>query len=298
MNCDVRKIIDDCNRYKLCKKNFDILKMRGLDNLDLNVCDYVSTQLFGIDFSFNDIGNEICFNELIFRSMFELNIFKDDNILSNVRNIISSASFRKHDGDFFQFSTDVIYSVDNKNRKIDLNSSRVDCFNIPNKLFECSMYYMLHEYMHALKDTNYNEHIYGYVLGETIPLFCELLFFDENNFIKNQLLKSRLYDLYHSKKEYDMINEYINGLDSVSNKKIELYKFVRSNIGVYLNSFYYAIILYKLYLENSDKILSLVLKVLKHENTTMDILRELDIYGDIKGEVFEGQLGSLKRVLK
>ena len=33
------------------------------------------------------------------------------------------------------------------------------------------------------------------------------------------------------------------------NFKIELYKFVRSNIGVYLNSFYYALILYNMYKE-------------------------------------------------
>ena len=52
-----------------------------------------------------------------------------------------------------------------------------------------------------------------------------------------------------------------------------------------------------MYKENPDKILCLVLKVLNHEMTTLDMLNDLGIYGNIQGEVFEKELGKIRKLV-
>lgn len=45
-------------------------------------------------------------------------------------------------------------------------------------------------------------------------------------------------------------------------------------------------------------ILNLVKKVLNHELTTIEMLRLLNIYNDIKGEVFESELDLVRKLIK
>ena len=101
----------------------------------------------------------------------------------------------------------------------------------------------------------------------------------------NELIKEEIGCTYF---EYDEEEYYMRSV----------YEYIRSYIGRYLNSFYYAIILYNMYKENPKKILGYVSKVLNHELTTYDMLIDLNIYGDIKGEVFENEINSIKRSLK
>ena len=65
-----------------------------------------------------------------------------------------------------------------------------------------------------------------------------------------------------------------------------------------MNSFYYALMLYSLYKETPNKILNLVNKVLNHEMTTFELLNNLGLYGDIKGEIFEKELGMIRQLVK
>ena len=93
------------------------------------------------------------------------------------------------------------------------------------------------------------------------------------------------------------VNDIICEREIGTGKETKLYEYLRSRIGCYLNSFYYAVILYKMYKENPDKILYFVLKVLNHEMTTFDMLNDLGIYGNIQGEVFEKELGKIRKLV-
>ena len=53
-----------------------------------------------------------------------------------------------------------------------------------------------------------------------------------------------------------------------------------------------------MYKINPKKILSYISKVLSQELTTYEMLVQLGIYADIKGEIFEKELNSIKRTLK
>ena len=85
--------------------------------------------------------------------------------------------------------------------------------------------------------------------------------------------------------------------DDYNIKKV-VYEYARTKIGCYLNSFYYALILYHMYKETPNKIMNLVYKVLMNEMTTLELLQQLGIYGDIRGEVFEKELRNVKKLVR
>jgi len=122
------------------------------------------------------------------------------------------------------------------------------------------------------------------------------------------LIKIRMNNMIRAKKEYlefdfyaRRSSKYDNMFESkcgIVSDETKIYEFVRSRLGCYLNSFYYAVILYKMYKETPKKILDLVTKVLKHEMTTLQMLESLGLYGDIRGEIFEKEMKNIRRFIK
>ena len=93
----------------------------------------------------------------------------------------------------------------------------------------------------------------------------------------------------------------IPGLDNLEEDCLArggLYDYFRLKVGMYLIGFYYAIILYNMFKDNPRGILDLVIKVLKEEMTTYMLLDTLGIYGDIKGEIFEKEVGNIRKLIK
>ena len=129
------------------------------------------------------------------------------------------------------------------------------------------------------------------------------MIYNPNELLKKELLKFRMFWLLENRKDYLLLGylyleEWLNEFVGENDCQCDVYKFMISKIGCYLNSFYYAVMLYNMYKETPKKILDLVSKVLKHEITTMEMLEMLDVYGDIRGSIFEKELNCIKRVLK
>ena len=287
------------------KSNVDKLKMNYLFDEDLEVCEYVSSQLLNFDIGSIERGNVISVDELIIKSIDEFRIF-GLGICTRIRRIIDETSIYCESDNIDQLITFISYKND-RNGDVLVNSGMVDEYIIPRDLYELSIYYFAHEHIHALKETNYKEYQDGITLGETIPIFFELLIYNPEELLRKELIKIRLKVLLNNKEEYrfydDLFMMYCVMDKSLSekiceNKNINMCEFLRSKIGNYLNSFYYALILYSLYKETPSKILNLVIKVLNHEITTFELLNILGLYGDIRGETFEKELGMIRKLVK
>lgn len=287
-----------CRKYTEEKENSDYFKLNYLSKNDLEVCNYVSSILPCL-LTYRNSNNEITKNELISKSLTEFRKLDSTNIF-NLINIINTIEFISEPL-LHHFSIKISYSSSKNGHK-----ASVFQYVIPNKLYDFDVYGFTHEHCHALKDTNLLELKDTLILGEVIPIFYELFTFDGNDISKKIMLEERLCCLYNNKCLYDCSNKYIfeeqgcyhTNYDPEEYHLRTIYEYVRSYLGLYINSFYYAVILYNMYKINPKKMLSYISKVLSQELTTYEMLVQLGIYADIKGEIFEKELNSIKRTLK
>jgi len=288
------------------KKLFDLLDMNTFSFTDIEVCNYVSSQIPFIDVDGVYVGKNISLEELREKSLEELKLF-DSLVVSRASSILSETPIVMSEGtEVFEFGTMVSYDHLDDGRIV-ADSGTISKYIIPNELSEFSILNFTHEQLHGLKETNYNEYLDNRVLGETIPLFYELVTNGLNENLKKELLKFRLQVLWGDKEEYKIFNYlyestgffdiFVSNNGDITTKK-SLYEYIRSLRSCYLNSFYYAVILYNMYKVNPQKILNLVSMVLKHEMTTLQLLQCLDVYGDVRGEIFEKEMCNIKRLIK
>jgi len=284
----------------------DALKMYYLSDSDMEVCSYVSSKLPYINFDSIVSGNKISLDLLMEFSVNEMSVFGKDIYLI-LSDLISDISVRCDTTRIDDFTTFVGYDVLADGNVIQ-DSGKAYEYVIPSQLYELSIYLLCHEHVHSLKDTNYTEYQSGMILGEVLPIFYELLIYTPRDILKKELIKIRMNNMIRAKKEYlefdfyaRRSSKYDNMFESkcgIVSDETKIYEFVRSRLGCYLNSFYYAVILYKMYKETPKKILDLVTKVLKHEMTTLQMLESLGLYGDIRGEIFEKEMKNIRRFIK
>ena len=275
-----------------------VLKIKLLEDDDIKVCNYLSQNIPNIDYDFNP-GKEISEKELINQSFKNFKKFDKSNYL-RLKNIFNNVQIEHIDEPhFFAVQTQFKRNIyDN----IKQDSGRIRHYEIPNRNYEIDIISLGHEHCHALKDSNYLEHQYIYVLGETIPIFYELINY-EHNFLKQQNLIQRFKGLNQDINIFleasQLLNQPNNNQYNISYyfTDKQIYNFARSYSGVYLNSFYYAIILYNMYKKNPTKILKSISSVLKQEITTYEMLNKLNIYLDIQGETFEKEISNIKKIL-
>lgn len=287
------------------KDLFDSYGINYLYSEDIDVCDFVITQLEGINENSGKYdGKEIFLDELKEKSLSEISILGND-VYTRVLEKINTVSIQMLGEDSFQFGTGVSYIV-LKDGTILSDTGRVDRYIIPKKLYEISSYGFAHEHIHALKEINYFEYVECKTFGEVLPLLFELIMYNPDDKLRVELIRRRMDAILNNGCDFLKINKIYNELNDskdlfekdLIDKKIKLFDFLRTKSGCYLNSFYYAIILYNIYKENPIKILNLMSKVLKCEMTTYSMLSELGIYGDIKGEVFKKELDGIKKILR
>lgn len=285
-----------CRVKAISKFYSDNLKVKYLNDSDVMICNYLAQQLPIIS-GFEVVkGKSITLTELIDMSVSTLEVFGGD-LSQKARSLIANIPIRNDSIYFLQFGNGISFSL-SKNGDILKDSGKNCCVVIPKELFECSIYHFGHECCHILKDTNYSEYQCSYTLGEVIPIFYELLMLENNDLHARDLLKWRLSTLNDAKDKFLVGTEMMkieNVTDGVGYENGKgLYEYVRGLFGCYLTGFYYAIILYSLYKANRDKILYLVGSVLRKERTTLDILKELGIYGKID-DTFNEELNVLRK---
>ncbi len=268
------------------------MKYVRLNGRDLDLCDYVSSKIPVIELPTIEIRDEISEVELIEKSCDTLAIFGSE-FISRAKSILSSALFEHCKNAPMKFSVIVDYSIDKK--KIS-PYGKVSCVHSYRNVYSNDIYTFGHECCHALKDTQFEEQRNSFVTGEVVPLFYELVYGNGDSIDSVNLLRARMWYLLNNSQEYMKCWELFNKDYDIN--KINLYRYLYSSIGNYLGSFYYAVILYNMYKSNPKKVCDKISQVLRRDKTTLDILKELDIYGYVQGEVFESEIKKLVKIIE
>lgn len=267
---------------------------------DYNVCDYVCDILPYL--SKNPIRNRIISRgRAIEQSLILFESFSSDNYRT-VLDIINNTGYVTHNNDYTEA---VIVKYTKTNGNISKTGSVLH-YQLPKITHDVDSVFLGHEHCHATKDTNYMEFQRALILDEVIPIFFELMGY-ENDRLRKKTLFRRLLALNYNKDvyalaasyfEHNSICRYYYSINNVPTyEQNELYKFAKTEHGLYLSNFYYALILYNIYRMEPTKILRMISDVLQHKSTTYEMLTKLNIYCDIKGDVFEQEIATMKRVL-
>ena len=155
-----------------------------------------------------------------------------------------------------------------------ISNNTIKSIKIPFNLSCISPIWLGHEYIHSLKDKEHEEFYNSFLVSEVIPLFYEILITNSNlNYLHDAWKDNRLYLLKNAKDNYIILKKsYDNGSNKYSLNQIMNY------YGKYLISYYYAVNLYHLYLNNNDEIINKVKKVLNNKITSIDLLYDLGLY--------------------
>lgn len=287
------------------KRISDRYGRRYLSDTDISICDYLVDNLSYVDVKKINPGKCINRFDLIDICLKDIEKLGNDIYSEIQKNLFVIPIELIDTGDILQLSTGVSFELSGD--KVKEDSGLVTKFLVPAKLHEIAAYFFGHEQLHAMKDINYNEYKDLKVLGEVIPIFYEFMIYSPEELIKKEVIKERIKYVFDNALEYSIFrneikeNEFYGAVierDEEYRRKKIVYEYLRTKVGSYLNSFYYALILYNLYKETPQKILDLVSKVLKHEITTMEMLTSLGIYGDIKGELFEKEFQNVKKLIR
>lgn len=169
---------------------------------------------------------------------------------------------------------------------------------VPDKLFIESIPFMAHEITHIFKEMNPIECRSIYTNLEVIPITVEMIsayLSLEPDKRKNVFLE-REKGLYYQAIQFRKIIKELN-MEHSSLEKSNLHTAL-GLVVVYLNSFYYSSILFRLYFINSKLIVDLIDKVLNGEMSTNDVVEILEDYvPSIESEYQEG-LDNFRKFLK
>lgn len=281
----------------------DKINSNYLSKDDFNVCDFIVNNTHDINVIPHK-GKRISKRNAVKYSLEQFKNFSIENY-ERIKNIVNSVKFIK-DFELYNSAVTTSYNVtsNNDNVKI-LLPGYISCYHLPRKIHDVDIVSLGHEHCHALKETNYLEHKNSLVLGEVIPIFYELINY-EKNLLKMKHLEYRLYWVNEHKEIYLLLSNILNGnlkdnilffMGSNIDDSKNMYEYSKCAYGCYLGGFYYALILYNIYKEDPVLILSLVNDVLLHKITTFEMLNKLNIYCDIKGEIFEEEIKNIKKVL-
>lgn len=265
----------DANVKKYIKEKINIAKIFKFNQLSNNdklnievICsckDMINTACFISESSYSlDFVKEACVDTM--------KIF-DEGIADRAFNVMAFIDVIPVFDEGFIFNTDIRYGRFEKN-VVDTSNGYVDVIRTPRILDENAFIFLGHELIHAIKDTNYPEFQLLLTLGEVIPNFYEFIIAENIPEISRNYWNCRLEIIKNCIEEYKAISADLSR--SLFDKNI--LRYLLSNKGVYLNSFYYALVLYNLYKIYPDWVMKNVLRVLNHEITTKDLLVILGLY--------------------
>lgn len=253
-----------------------------MSEYDFDVCHFVSDYIDNVLLTVYD-ENDININILYRDSLNSFTIFDDMELLLRVHNLLKDTKIYLDRNLCNTKITSFRSSIDTINRTDDGNF-KVKSITVPSKYNDLASIYFGHEIIHSLKDTNPSEYQYMLKYADVIPMFYELIESDKYDDIsKKAIINNRLALLNSIKKE-------MRDDDFYSDNYIK--KIICSKKCQYLNSFYYSILLYKIYKSNPKYILDLVKLVLNGKITTYNLIcslglndRELD--NDVKEELIK-----------
>ena len=140
---------------------------------------------------------------------------------------------------------------------------------VPRVFNSSSVHFMSHEIAHMLKESNPYECRGIYTDVEVIPILIELINAHRNG--DNNVFIKREYLMYDIATVFIKLNEdRENG--TIDKKDMKAFDACYRQNVLYLNSFYYSLILFNMYLKDCDFVLSLINDILTHRLTTTEVI--------------------------
>ena len=188
------------------------------------------------------------------------------------------------------FTTDITYSLDSDTKKAIPSSGRVDSLNMPNVMTSADRVFIGREFIHMNKDLNFEEYKLLMTYSDVIPILYEFITMKDD---ANEVLSARISALGLEIHGYELAAQKMK-----SGREKDLYKVILSRSGQYLNSFYYATILYRMYLNDPKMILDYIRRVINCEMTTLDMLKDFGIHLVDNNEMYDEQVQEFRRVVR
>lgn len=265
-------------------------KMNFVDEDDLKVIKYVSKVLDTFKMEPATVKNRMTLNEAKIESIKLLELFGGD-IASRAESLLNKTSILEVHPLPFIYSCNIKFDLD-QNDEVLKNSGRFLDVKVPSVMDTSAPVLLGHECIHLLKETNYEEYVDAFVYSDVIPLFFELVKMNDVESPK-VLFAERMHLLLTDKVNFD---EYTRRIEYNDFDK-ELYEYSQTRAGEYLNSFYYAIVLFKMYKENKKDILNYIKLVLNHKITTRELLSILGIYKNMDcRDIFESEFNKVRSI--
>lgn len=279
--------------YKNQKRIIDLLGFNYIDYKDKRVINYVAKALRGID-----TGAYVCFGtvtypEAIAGSLENLKVLGLETY-NQASKFVSTIPLKLINPVSNGYVCNITYSLDDSTKEVDASSGKVDHYKVPKNPDIMASFHLGHEHIHALKETNYSEYVDGFVIGDVITMLYEFIMADTYPEMKSEIYRFRLSSLKEDYKHYE------NAVAQMKKSKADkdLYKIIATRSGQYLNSYYYASILFNMYKSSPLLVLDAVNSVLRHEMTTRDMLKLMGLFQQDKDSIFDTEFEEVKKVVK
>ena len=266
------KFLEDANQFY---KIGTLFGMQPLSNGELEFVSFAST-LFSNVGSDYVLGEVMSLNKAINLGLDNLSFFKDVELVDRVKKILLSIPMYA-EPDEMGYKTHIVFDVDDRTFKIS-KAGRVKHLVTPLEYGAAAPVEVTHEYLHMLKDTNFDEFKYTFKYSEVIPLFYELIKIqDSNKDLRSILINNRLAAIRAEANTFNIARIQEKESPALTSKL----RYIESQSGKYILDLYYAFQLYDLYQSNPKVVLDSILKVLKHEKTTFQLLQEFNIFNSL-----------------
>lgn len=156
--------------------------------------------------------------------------------------------------------------------------------NIPYELDELSHFFIGHEIMHILaQGENFEEWKYLLLYSDVIPMLYELIqSYDKDEKTKQKIINWRL---------AQMLKMYNNAFNTRVIEKLQedkdALKYYQMPENQYFISFYYTVLLYSLYCEDSKTVIQGIRDVLYQKITTQKMLEQFGMLNHLDASSFE-----------
>lgn len=263
------------------KKLLEKIGFVYLSAYDKSIISFVEKEIRSINTGAVIIQNPVSFGIVYGRSLDYLSIISEE-LVTKTAILLSGLEFYQKKHEKHLFSCDL---------GLKENGVFIRKYGIPDFMDDTSVVFLSSEHIHALKDTNIDEYKYSGELGDVLSYLFEMILVDKYSIFQKDVYNARIMEL---KKSFIDYKNYINQIKKFKDYK-DLYKILMCLAGQSLNSYYYALLLYKMYKENPSMILDYVNKILNHNISTMDMLVELGLYEQDLKEDFKEEIDEIKK---
>lgn len=266
--------------YKPYFSYFDSLTDEDLNNIKivLDNLHFEVEETIGVESSFNEIltGAKESFD------WFSSDVFEIFNIL--LPRITFSIDQEAGPSEF-EALTDASLRFDNT---LNRYTSQIV---IPQRIEECSKYFLSHEFIHVVKDINYDEMRLLFTSIETVPILWEFInsYLDGDYSVMARVFSERYNQMLNIEMIYNDSNIFLDKYSKknikCSDKLAEAIQLLNMEACMYLNSFYYAICLFERFLGNEKLVLEYINKVLSGVITTKQLISKFDLFDGINNNL-------------